>query len=360
MVNSKPKTGDTLIPDHVKQAKDIYMTKLGNLGAYTCVDNIRPRLSIAPPRIEEPDIGTSEDNNDPIDFDPCNVRPTPISPALGHHSKRSKEASKHQRQQPSSRTSSRADQHEMISDFFSGRTHEERDRIKFQQQSQLTSLAHEFESGRMKDQRISELLEKLDSRRDELHEARLENLRLQQALNLRDLSLKDPKVLENLVHASNNLGLPLPYVCQDSNHPSSAKRIRLELHPKTESLKREPLSPTPTSLLPVKRESLSPYVTNDYQCSPLLTRVKHEFSPGVVTAHEVIEILDSDDDEIAAFKLGFDTNLQPQQTDKTMTGTLAPFKDWKWELNARGGKEKENADLGNESLIGNQLQIPCA
>ena len=100
MVNSKPKTGDTLIPDHVKQAKDIYMTKLGNLGAYTWFDNIRPRLSIAPPRIEEPDIGTSEDDNDPIDFDPCNVCPTPISPALGHHSKRSKDASKHQRQQP--------------------------------------------------------------------------------------------------------------------------------------------------------------------------------------------------------------------------------------------------------------------
>ena len=109
--------------------------------------------------------------------------------------------------QPSSWTSSQADQHKMISDFFSGCTREEQDRIKFQQQSQLTSLAHKFESGWMKDQQISELLEKLDSRHNELHEAHLENLWLQQALNLRDLSLKDPKVLENLVHTSNNLGV---------------------------------------------------------------------------------------------------------------------------------------------------------
>jgi hypothetical protein len=51
MVHSKPpKTGNTIIiPKHVKHAKNIFMMKLGSLGAYTCVDNAQPCLSIAHP-----------------------------------------------------------------------------------------------------------------------------------------------------------------------------------------------------------------------------------------------------------------------------------------------------------------------
>jgi hypothetical protein len=323
MVNSKPKTGDTVVPNHVKCVKDIYMTKLGSLGAYTCVDNAWPRLSIAPPRAEEPDAGASGDeDNEPIEFDPGNVSPTPILPASGHRNKKSKETVKCQRQQTSSQTSSRADQREMISDFFSGCTCEERDRIKFQQQSQLTSLAHEFESGQMKDQRISELQEKLDKRHDELHEACLKILQLQQALNLRDLSI-DPKVLENLVHASNNLGLPLPPVHQDSDHHLSAKCVRLD----PSSLKWESLSPAPLffppSQLSVKRETRSPNFANSCQLqhSPLPTCVKHKSLPGVIACNsEVIEILDSDDDKSTSSMPSFDTtNLQPQQANKAPT-----------------------------------------
>ena len=342
------------------------MTKLGNLGAYTCVDNARPRLSIAPPRAEEPDAGASEiEDNDPIAFDLDNVSPAPVSPASGHRIKKSKETVKSQRQQTSSRTSSRADQREMISDFFSGRTREERDRVKFQQQSQLTSLVHEFESGRMKDQRISELLEKLDKRRDELHEARLEILRLQQALNLRDLSVKDPKVLENLVHASNNLGLPLAPVHQEFGHPSSTKRVRLD----PSSLKRESLSPAPPffppSQLSVKRETRSPHFTNSCQLqrSLLPTHVKHESPPVVISMcnSEVIEILDSDDDESTSSMPGFDsTNLQSQQTNNAPTGTLAPSGDGNGELKAGSSKGKENANPVDNHLVGNRLPMLCA
>ena len=198
------------------------MTKLGNIGAYTCCDNVRPHLSIAPPPIEDPDAGVSEDEEQDAEFDDTrNISPTPVFQASSRHSSKGSKEPKRQRQQ----ASSRADQREMINDFFSGRTREERDRIKFQQQSQLTSLAHGFESSRMKDQRISELLEKLDKRRDELHDAQLENVRLQQALSLRDLSTKDPEVLKNLAHTSNYLGLPSPSVHHNFSDPSPEKRI---------------------------------------------------------------------------------------------------------------------------------------
>ncbi|KAF8270624.1 hypothetical protein EI94DRAFT_1698714 [Lactarius quietus] len=67
----------------------------------------------------------------------------------------------------------------------------------------------EFKSSQMKDQQISELLEKLDKRCDEIYKA----------LNLQDLSAKDPEVLENLARAFNHLGLPLPSVL-DSPPPT--------------------------------------------------------------------------------------------------------------------------------------------
>ena len=322
------------------------MMKLGSLGAYTCVDNVRPRLSIAPPRAEEPNAGASEDeDNGPIEFDLGNISPTPISPASGRHGKRSKETFKSQRSQ----TSSRAEQREMINDFFSGHTREERDRIKFQQQSQLTSLAHEFESGRMKDQQISVLHDKLDKGRDELHKARLEILQLQQALHLRDLSVKDPKTLETLAHACNNLGLPLPSVHQDVDHRSSAKRVRLG----PSSLKQESVSLTPPSYRSVKHETHTP---NSHQSSPLPTHVKRESPPGVVTMcnSEVIEILDSDDNESTCSVPGFDsTNLRPQQTNKAPIGTLAPFGDRNWELKAG----KENANPVNLSCASQSLFV---
>jgi hypothetical protein len=362
MVNSKPKMGDTIIPKHVKHTKNIYMTKLGSLGAYTCVDNAQPHLSIAPPHAEEPDAGASEDeDNNPIEFDLSNGSPAPVSPASGHRGKGSKEAVRSQRQQTSSRTSSKADR-EMISDFFSGRTREERDRIKFQQQSQLTSLAHEFETGQMKDQRISELMEKLDKRRDELHEARLEILWLQQALNLRDLYVKDPNVLETLAHASNNLGLPLPPIHQDFDHHSSTKRVRLD----PSSLKRESLSPAPPSLPPsqllVKRETFLPHFANSCQLqrSLLPTHIKCESPPGVIAMcnSEVIEILDSDEDKSACSMPGFDsTNLQTQQTNKVPTSTLAPFRDGNGELKAGSSKGKENTNLFNCDQVGNQFPM---
>ncbi|KAH9021609.1 hypothetical protein EDB84DRAFT_1565242 [Lactarius hengduanensis] len=329
MVNSKPRTGDTAIPNHVKQAKDIYMTKLGNLGAYTCCDNIRPRLSIAPPPTEDPlaETGASDhEDEDTNGLDHSNAdSPTPVLLASGpsRHSKGSKEAPKRQRQQQSQSSQSRSDQREMINDFFSGRTREERDRIKFQQQTELTSLAHEYESGRMKDQRISELSEKLDKKRDELHEARLKILGLQQALHLRDLSTKDPKVLENLAHASNHLGLPLSHI-----HLS--------------------------------------HIHQDFTFHQEIPRLKREYLPGVATTHEVIEILDSDDDEVTGPRPGTD-DLLPQWADSTgalsklyldpqPTNTLALFEDWRRGVKAGGGKEKENEDPGQ---VGGQLDVPC-
>ena len=165
MVNLKPRTGDAAIPGHVKQAKDIFMTKLRNIGAYTCCNNVWPHLSIAPPSIEDPDAGVSEDEEQDAEFDDtCNISPTPVFQALSHHSSKGLKEPKRQRQQ----ASSQANQREMINEFFSGHTCEERDCIKFQQQSQLTSLAHGFESSWMKDQCISELLEKLNKRHNEL------------------------------------------------------------------------------------------------------------------------------------------------------------------------------------------------
>ena len=239
-----------------------------------------------PPHAEESNAGASEDeDNSPIEFDPGNISPTPISPASGHHGKCSKETFKSQHLQ----TSSRAEKCEMINDFFSGHIREERDHIKFQQQSQLTSLAHEFESGQMKDQQISVLHDKLDKGRDELHKACLEILQLQQALYLHDLSVKDPKTLETLAYACNNLGLPLPPVYQDVDHRSSAKCAQLG----PSSLKQESVSLTPPPYRSVKHETHTP---NSHQCSQLPTHVKHESPPGVVTMcnSEVIEILDSD------------------------------------------------------------------
>jgi hypothetical protein len=100
----------------------------------------------------------------------------------------------------------------------------------------------------------------------------------------------------------------------------------------------------------------------------------HEFSPGVQSLHEVIEIVDSDDesdDEItSSWPAGGD--LRPQSTDKTRAilsdfnpqPTNAPvvFEDWHWELKTGSGKGKargkENRIPG--ALVGNKLHMPRA
>lgn len=385
MVNSKPRTGEAIIPGHVKQAKDIYMTKLGSLGAYTCCDNIRPHLSIPPPPTEEPDLGASEDEDNPVidvvesDDHVSTGSPAPTMPASSRHSKASKGASKRQHRQPSSsrgRVSSQAEQRELLNDFLSGRNREERDRVKFQQQTQLTSLAHQFESGRMKDNRISELLEKLDQKRDELHEARLENLRLQQALSLRYLSTRDPEILENIAHASDHLGLPLPRIRQDIGHPSPAKRIRLgpRSSPLSFPLKHEKHPPTLTSPHQVKHEPLSPsplftHFTQDLQRSPSLTHIKNECppSPFVLTPHDVIEILDSDEDEMTGSNPWTDNidAISESDLDLQQSNVLVPFENRQRELKAvdSKGKGKENVILGDKAdkgLVSDRAHVPCA
>jgi len=119
------------------------MMKFGSLGAYTCCDNIRPCLSISPPPTKEPDTGASEEED---------VSPAPTLLALGRHSKVSKDVPKGPKCQLQQQSQgSWADQQEMINDFFSGRTREEQNLVKFQQQSQLTSLAHKLKSAQMKD-----------------------------------------------------------------------------------------------------------------------------------------------------------------------------------------------------------------
>ena len=139
MVNLKLRTGEAAILHHIQQAKDVYMTKLGSLGAYTCCNNIWPCLSITPPCTEEQDTGPSEeeDNDSAEVLDPCNVSPTPILPASGCHHKKSKDGSKYQCQQSSSKTSSQSDQCDMITNFISGHNCEEQDH---QRGSNIASL----------------------------------------------------------------------------------------------------------------------------------------------------------------------------------------------------------------------------
>ncbi|KAH9166198.1 hypothetical protein EDB89DRAFT_1910852 [Lactarius sanguifluus] len=107
------------------------------------------------------------------------------------------------------------------------------------------------------------------------------------------------------------------------------------------------------------------------QLPPPHTRhVKCEYLPGVATTHEVIEILDSDDDEVTGPRLGTD-DLLPQWADSTTgalsksylepqpTNTLALFEDWWRGVMAGGGKKKENEDPGHGSQVGDQLHVPC-
>ena len=76
---------------------------------------------------------------------------------------------------------------------------------------------------------------------------------------------------------------------------------------------------------------------------------------------EVIEILDSDDDESTSSMPGFDsTNLQSQQTNNAPTGTLAPSGDGNGELKAGSSKGKENVNPVDNHLVGNRLPMLCA
>jgi hypothetical protein len=188
-----------------------------------CCNNIRPSLSIAPPIEELHSRGSEEDNDKGFGG---NTGPLPIKKAPRELPKEPPTPSS-SRSSGKGNTSSRVKQKGLIQDFFSGCVCEERDHTWFQQQAQLTSLAHKFKSSWAKDHQIMELSEKLEKKHNELYQAQLENVRLQQALELRDLSSKDPSLLKNLAHTSNRLGLHLPY-SHHSNRASSEKCVKLE------------------------------------------------------------------------------------------------------------------------------------
>lgn len=284
MINSKPRTGEAVVPTHIKHAKDIYQSRLESLGAYTCCDNVRPGLSIAPP-VEDPQSGGSGDNNEGFDGNHINHELTQKAP----REPRMPQQQSSPRNSRKGNASTRVEQKELINDFLSGRVREERDHTRFQQQAQLTSLAHELESSRAKDRQITELFEKLEKKRDELHQAQLENVKLQQALELRDLSSRDPTLLENLAHASNRLGLHPPY-SQHNNQASSEKHIKPERCS-------SPLLSHGTSFLPSMERPSSPCVKIEPQSTSLPSRIGQEGRPHSSTTHEVIEILDSDEDQ---------------------------------------------------------------
>ena len=184
----------------------------------------------------------------------------------------------------SGKGSSQVEQKELIHDFLSGHICEERDHTRFQQQAQLTSLAHEFESSQAKDHHIMELMEKLDKKRNKLFQAQLENVRLQQALELHDLSSNNPSLLENLACTSSHLGLHLPY-SYHNNEASPEEPIKLE----------QSSSPLLShgSFFPPS----SPCVKSEYQSPSPPTHIKQGRHPHTSTTHEVIEILDSDKDQ---------------------------------------------------------------
>jgi hypothetical protein len=188
-----------------------------------CCNNIRPSLSIAPPIEELHSRGSEEDNDEGFGG---NTGPLPIKKAPRELPKEPPTPSS-SRSSGKGNTSSWVKQKGLIQDFFSGCVCEERDHTWFQQQAQLTSLAHKFKSSWAKDHQIMELSEKLEKKHNELYQAQLENVRLQQALELRDLSSKDPSLLKNLAHTSNHLGLHLPY-SHHSNRASSEKCVKLE------------------------------------------------------------------------------------------------------------------------------------
>jgi hypothetical protein len=148
-----------------------------------CCNNIRPSLSIAPPIEELHSRGSEEDNDEGFGG---NTGPLPIKKAPRELPKEPPTPSS-SRSSGKGNTSSRVKQKGLIQDFFSGCVCEERDHTWFQQQAQLTSLAHKFKSSWAKDHQIMELSEKLEKKHNELYQAQLENVRLQQALVLRSV-----------------------------------------------------------------------------------------------------------------------------------------------------------------------------
>lgn len=178
MTNLKPTTGETVIPTHIKQAKDIYKSRLESLGAYTCCDNVRPSLFIAPPTEELCSRG-SEDNVEVFGGSNtgCSHKLTKKAP------KKLSKGPPISQPQPSSRSSGKGsswvEQKELIHDFLSGHIRKERDLTQFQQQAQLTSLTHEFESSQAKEHQNMVLMEKLEKKCNELYQVQLENIRLQ-------------------------------------------------------------------------------------------------------------------------------------------------------------------------------------